>query len=453
MTLAAGRRASLVLVLLATVGLGAGLRLAHLDEMEYKRDERWTYSHTVLAATTGAIPARGMPSGIAVPNAALSLLVFVGLSGGSAPDTPVALTTRVVWLNVAALLLLVAFSETGVEAHERAAWRWSAALMAVSPFAVLLERKLWAQSTLPIVSLLFLAGWFRRDRWWGSSLWGFVSAVIGQIHMSGLFYAAAFGLWTATTRSTTDPQPVSWRWWTSGFMVGSFGLLQWALELVRGGLQQVAAPVSDTVLPIAPLHAVPASGIMNWHLLSLWPSFWWNWLCDASGFGLNYSLGDHYLAFLATPSVGGHDTWLMAITAATSLVIALTAALPSVHELLRTARTWGAPRNAVPIGNTPAALVVAGGVFGVMLTATFHTIHRHYLAVLVPLPWVWLSRSLLGRRRGQALLCCVWFAKLVLTLGVLHFIHVHHGAPSSDYGIAHRWQVLDPVYGDISTRR
>ncbi|MFN7985719.1 MAG: hypothetical protein U0Q11_28080, partial [Vicinamibacterales bacterium] len=245
MTLASGRRASLVLLLLATVGLGAGLRFTHLDEMEYKRDERWTYTHTVLAATTGSVPARGMPSGITVPNAALSLLVFVGLSGGSAPDTPVALATRVVCLNVIALLVLVVFAEVGVEAHERDAWRWSAALMTVSPFAVLLERKLWAQSTLPIFSLLFLVGWFRRERWWGACLWGFLSAVIGQLHISGLFYAAAFGIWTVTTRSTADSQPSSWRWWTAGFVAGSIGLLQWAVELVQGGLPGGAAPASD----------------------------------------------------------------------------------------------------------------------------------------------------------------------------------------------------------------
>lgn len=440
MTSARLRRVSIVLVLLSTVCLGAWLRLVHLDEMEYKRDEQWTFTHTVMASADGHWPTLGMPSGITVPNAALSLLVFVGLAQPSRPATPVGLTTRVAWLNVAALVLLVPFAEAGVTDDKREGWRWGAALTAVNPFAVLLQRKLWAQSTLPIFSMLFLVGWFRRDTRWGACLWGFLSALVGQIHMSGLFFAAAFGIWTAFAPPTPQrPARTRWRWWTTGFAVGAVGLVHWLVELGIGLTSSSHAP------PVAPApalatHASRAVGIMDWHLLSIWPSFWWNWLCDAAGFGLNYSLGVHYGEFLATPVIGGHSTWLMAIAALVSIAISICAAAPATLALAHTLRTVGPSRLLAAKSDTAGAETAAFGVFGTMLTGTFHTIHRHYLVVLYPLPWVWLARLCLRLRRGPSLLCCVWLAQLTLTLGVLHFIHTHEGAPGADYGIGYKWQ-------------
>jgi len=440
MTSARGRRAAPLLVLLAAVGLGAWLRLGRLDEMEYKRDEQWTFTHAVRIPADEPWPKLGMPSGITIPNAPLSLLVFVGLTQTSRPMTPVDLTARVVWLNVAALVLLVLFSETGVEADARDSWRWGAALVAVSPFAVLLERKLWAQSTLPLFSLLFLIGWFRRETRWGACMWGLLSAVLGQIHISGLFLAAAFGIWTMVAPQGGDPPaPIRWRWWAGGFAIGSIGLVQWFVQLAIGAAAWLRSPATASLSPVATL-ITTRIGLLNWHLLSFWPSFWWNWLCDAAGFGLNYSLGTHYAEFLAAPVVRGHSTWLMAIAAFVSMSISLAAAAPPTWALLHDLRATGLAVLTRNRSQTLGAEAATIGVFGLMLTATLHMIHRHYLVVLYPLPWIWLAGLLLRQRRGRALLCCVWLAQLVLTLGVLQFIHTHQGAPGADYGVGYRWQ-------------
>ena len=75
---------------------------------------------------------------------------------------------------------------------QREPWLWALSLSAVSPLAMLSQRKIWAQSMLPIFCALFLIGWLRRNRYSGACLWGFIGAILGQIHMSGFFFAAGF---------------------------------------------------------------------------------------------------------------------------------------------------------------------------------------------------------------------------------------------------------------------
>ena len=49
----------------------------------------------------------------------------------------------------------------------------------------------------PMFGLLVWLGWWRCDKRWGAILWGLAGACIGQIHMSGFYFAAGLALWTA----------------------------------------------------------------------------------------------------------------------------------------------------------------------------------------------------------------------------------------------------------------
>lgn len=433
---AASRRIAVSVVLLALVALAGALRFGRLDEMEYKGDERWMYERAVRIPSQEPWPLVGMRSSVALPNPALSVLIFVGLAKAARLSSPVDLAARVVALNVAALALVFAFAETMRTDEERAAWRWGGALVAVSPFAVLLQRKIWAQSVLPIFSILFLIGWWRRDRRWGAALWGVVGACLGQIHLSGFFIAAAFVLWEwFAGRYRADAPHTRWRWFVAGSAIGGIGIAVWVAELgvfLTRWIGAVAAAAPSGV-----------SGVLlaDVRILSFWPSFWVSWFEDATGLGLDYSLGPHYFAFLQSPIIGGHATWLALAASIASFTIATPIVAPWALALARDLRARRLAERLRACDETGFSVGAALGLFGLLLTATCVTVFRHYLIVAFPLPWIWLARLTLRRRRGRALLAGLWIAQLVISLSYLEYIHVHHGADGGDYGRAYRWQV------------
>jgi hypothetical protein len=282
--------------------------------------------------------------------------------------------------------------------------------------------------------MLFFTGWWYRERRWGAFLWGLLSAVIGQIHMSGFFLALAFVIWERREEHRrARPQAIRWRWATGGALVGGIGLAVWIVVLGTS----LVSWVRTAGVPAQGPRGIVAADV---HLLSLWPSFWFNWFSDATGFGLEYSLGDHYLDFLAGPMVAGHRSWIALLATAASLALALPVVIPWARSILQDLRARRLAERVRTCGETAFAEAAAIGVCGVMFTASLLTSHRHYLIVLYPLPWVWLARITLARRRGRARLAAMWTAQLVVSLSFLGYIHAHHGADGDDYGIGYRWQ-------------
>ena len=102
----------------------------------------------------------------------------------------------------------------------RDTWLWAVALASVNPLAVLFQRKIWAQSVLPIFCVLLIAAWMRRSTRWGAFCWGLLGALLGQVHMSGFFFAAALCAWTCagSRLRAVEGQAtgVRWAWWTAG---------------------------------------------------------------------------------------------------------------------------------------------------------------------------------------------------------------------------------------------
>ena len=159
----------------------------------------------------------------------------------------------------------------------------------MNPLAVVFHRKIWAQSLLPLLAMVFLLGWWYRKRHWaGAFVWGLAGALLGQIHMAGFFLAASVVAWTILFDS--ERRTVHWIAWAVGTVLGSLGLIPWLLEL--GASTGQGSPAFN---------------------LSAWFNFkWWNyWVSNNSGIVMEHFLGDHFWSFLGYPLIGRQPTYLV----------------------------------------------------------------------------------------------------------------------------------------------
>lgn len=411
--------------LFAVLLLGAGLRLVWPLDIEYKADEAWTFLHTQQARHSSSW--RGMPSSVSLPNPGMSLWVFQLLAWVAGAHDPPALARAVQVLDSAALFLLVALACWLLPRQEREAWRWAAALAAVNPLAVLFHRKIWPPSVLPVLTLTMLAGWWRRQHWWGAFLWGLVGICLGQIHMSGFFFAAGFAAWAFLW----DRGGVCWKGWLAGTTLGALPLLPWAREVL-------------THLGQRPVRHI------GWvHAFEL--KFWVRWITEPVGLGLDYSLDNEYGEFLGFPRLAGKPSNLIGLLHGLILIVALAILVRSLGSLWRR-RHQGLARWVGRGSPTAFTQNAALWGYGVLLTVSTLSIYRHYLIVAFPLPFVWLARLALAdparptdRRTGRAILLALCVLEFLLTAGFLSYIHTHPGGVAGDYGTPYRAQSTLPV--------
>ena len=174
--------------ILALVVIGSAMRWVWPGDMEWKADEQWMYWHARAAATTGVFPPVGMMSGGGVVNPGLALWIFA-LVARVAHD-PIAMVRFVEGLNIAAIWAFFLCYCLHFDPRARQPWLWGIGFGSVSCLPVVLSRKLWAQCLLPPFGFLVFLGHLHRGRRWGALLWGFASALLCQIHMSGFFFSA-----------------------------------------------------------------------------------------------------------------------------------------------------------------------------------------------------------------------------------------------------------------------
>ena len=412
---AALRRRPLMLVL-AAVLVGAALRLVWVRDMEWKLDERWIYEHSSQVQSWSDLSWMGMPSSVGVPNPGMSEWVFVGLTKLFAVQDPTGLARAVQICNIGALILLVGFACRLAPAAEREAWLWAAALVAVNPLAVLWQRKIWPPSVLPLLMVLVLCGWQRRSRWGWAFLWGFVAVCMGQIHMSGFFLAAGFALWALLF----DRRGVAWTGWLAGSALAALPMVPWLAALA-------AAPGGPSVAHDHWVHALECK-------------FWIRWLQEPFGLGMDYTLQDDFGDFLTYPHVLGRPTYLVAGLHVVAAVAALALLGRAAWSLWAGRRELGRRFTGA---DSPGAFTQNAALwgYGLVLTASCCSLHRHYMAILFPLEFLWLARLALGRRdappsavrRGRVALAVLWAVQLLLSIQMLDYIHVRqriHG----DYG-------------------
>jgi hypothetical protein len=147
--------------------LGACLRLARLDLVEFKGDEVEALNLGIRLlenppwTATGELPRHGMPSSQGIANAPLFNWIMAG--AWALTGHPMGATALFGTANALALYPLWRWALTRVD-PERALLL--VATVAVSPFSVLLSRKLWAQDLLfpALVCLLWAIEYWQTGR-------------------------------------------------------------------------------------------------------------------------------------------------------------------------------------------------------------------------------------------------------------------------------------------------
>lgn len=397
--------------LAAVVAIGAGLRLAWVEDIEYKSDEAWTYAHARAAAHGESFDWVGMPSSAGPANPALSLWAFVPLSWFA--DEPTGLARGVGWLSIASIVLLIGFAVRCVPRPDREAWLWAAALLAVNPVAVLHHRKIWPPCMLPLFIVLFLIAWWYRDRRPAAFLWGALGALIGQIHVGAFFFTAGFVLWSWRCAE----RRLAWRTWLAGSLLGSLPMLPWLVHLATAPSQ-------------------PHLTTLKWARI-FECKFWIRWLTEPLGIGLDHSLGDDNLDFLCQPLVGGHATWLVAGLHLGGLIV-------GTIILVRAARSAGAVRWKLFSAGTPTELICNAALwgYGLLLTLSCLPMHRHYMVIIYPIELLWFAHLALRAsgteqrpRLARSLLATLVAVELLITASFLVYVH-HKQDIHGDYGVA-----------------
>jgi hypothetical protein len=398
------------------VALGGVLRLAWPLEIEYKADEKFMFEHA-RAGSDEAWPALGMPSGAGgVPNPGMSVWLFRVLVQVTGVRTPVGLSRGVQVLNCVALLALAAFAFRQPE-PDRRAWLWALALAALSPTAILVQRKIWAQSALPLLCVGLLFAWRWRRRFSGALLWSALALVAAQIHMSGFFFFAALTLWTLLFWRDS----MHWRGWAAGVALGGISALPWLRAML-----------------LAPL---PAGAHAPRWLHFFGPEFWRLWLTDGFGLGLEHNLGGDLAAFLRGPAIAGRETWLIA-AALLGLVVILALLLAQFAVVVwrkRLAALWGLSRESSHL------LSAAFFGYGVLLSLPALALYRHYLLITFPLPYLWLAAVALApaprlRAVNEKILLVALALNLFLNAQLFAFLRENGGAPHGDFGVSWRVQ-------------
>ena len=403
-----------VIGLAAAIVAGSIFRLIWLRDVEYKADEIWAFTQVQAFWHTHILPPVGVPSSAGLPHPGLNIWGFIAISALLPTIGPLELTRAVQIINIVAIIALAIFVQMAVDRSEREPWRWSVALLSVNPLSVLFSRKLWAQDLLPLFTLGFLAGWWYRRRRWGAFLWGLMGALLGQVHLTGFVFAAAFFLFVLVF----DRRTVRWVAWFGGSLVGLVPLLPWLLAIGKGGEPVKPVQFNDPLIPFG------------------------DWIDYALGLDLHQPLGDNFTAFLAFPRIYLYPSYLAGALMA-GIVAIFVMLVRRLGRRLAVERTQTAALLLGMRSSTSLALNAAFFGYCALLAAMSQPVYLHYMIVASPLPalWVaWMARAGTGPGAGSAanargLLAALVIAQASLTVLFLLYIHqtqIIHG----DYGTA-----------------
>ncbi len=360
----------------AIVFVALGLRVSRLDLMEFKGDEAQAIELTLPIFERGEWPEVGLVSSVQVHNPPLFLylvalpmtltfnpMVVTGLLVGGLGTLAVLLCWAVVRPRFGALVAL-----TG------------AAMMAVSPWVVLYNRKVWAQDVLPIFTVLTLHVLFalgeRRKTWLVAALPVLLCAM-WQTHFSVVALGPVVLL--VLLLSARD---LAWGKLALGTVVGL--LMLWPYlhyqrthdwEDLRGFRNLAAGkrPDGSARPPKAPLSGSVVTD--TFHI--------------TGGARFDYALGPSTEAYEqsrgpAANALRSTSTWLAWLSFAGGLGVALWRALRGAR------RVAGWPLVSLPAGGQ-AALVVAvwvPGVWAIWALAHLELTFPHYHIIAYPVPFV-----------------------------------------------------------------
>ena len=223
------KRLPLILIIITA----ALLRLGWPGLTEFKADEARLYSLALSMAEFKPVALRGIGSSIGLPNFPLSVWLF------SLPlfvwKHPYSATLFVAALNT--LVVYICYRLT------RRHWGETAALVAalffaVSPWAVIYSRKIWAQDLLPLFVLAYIGAAlaaFVDKRRWALAAHLVALACVVQIHLSGLAFIPLTALWLIYFR-----RDVRWREMAVGVAAAALTAIPFGIYLL-GNMGNAAA--------------------------------------------------------------------------------------------------------------------------------------------------------------------------------------------------------------------
>jgi 4-amino-4-deoxy-L-arabinose transferase-like glycosyltransferase len=133
------------LLLVAILAIGAWLRFSHLDLLEFQGDEAFAANLALKCVREGALPSAGLMSSVGVTNPPLFIYLLIPMFAISA--NPVFASCCIAALGLGAVVVCWWI---GRKYHGRLAGLTAAAFFAVSPWAVIYSRKIWAQDFVPV---------------------------------------------------------------------------------------------------------------------------------------------------------------------------------------------------------------------------------------------------------------------------------------------------------------
>ena len=202
------------LALLGIVLVGAWLRFAHLDLVEFKGDEAVAAHLALQFVKGGVLPTAGLMSSVGVTNPPLFIYLLIPMFF---------ITTNVIAVSamIAGLGLAAVVMTWWVGRKYYGAWAGlvAAAMFATGPWAVIYSRKIWAQDFVPVLVTplvwalhALVLGKKPKAIFWVVLL---PLAVI-QIHFSGLALTAMVVVLLAVLRPKLD-----WRWAVAGLVAAT----------------------------------------------------------------------------------------------------------------------------------------------------------------------------------------------------------------------------------------
>ncbi len=403
------KREGSVWFLCLVIATGLFLRLVWVEDMEWKRDEQYMYEKAHEVVNTGRLPAVGMMSGGDIVNPGLSLGVFSAIALFT--HSPISMCRVVQVINILGILLFLAFALVKIGPEEREVWLWGIALASVNPLAVVFSRKIWAQDLLPFFAFWVILGNACRRKGWGAFLWGFAGAVIGQVHMSGFFFAAGLLVFTLS-HDCYHKIRFQWKPWLVGALAGGVGIVPWAIYIAQH--------------PQSPEQSIS-------HVFH--PYFYPFWLLDAHGLDIAYSMRGETWEFIKEPFIAGVPTYLIALLhlflagVVLCSLVRIAKRLKSGVRRLREKTALSGLFADVSAARFYLLSVLLG--LGVFMTLSGVKVRLHYLICAFPFSYIFLVRMYYPRK---TLLQGVIVAQLIITVSFLTYVHRHGGVLSGDYG-------------------
>ncbi len=434
----AGRRSFPLAWSIFAFALVAGglLRLLWIGDMEWKKDEQFSYRVSRDAGPIRSWPALGMQTSLGddFKNPGLSVWIFIVI--GRFVATPTAMARVVAVFNILALLGFAMAVCTLLPDREREPWIWGLAIQAVNPLAIRVSRKIWPPSVLPCFLLWLWVGHLKRHTRWGALCWGLAGALIGQVHLGGWYVASGLLIGTILV-DFRGSRPVStrWGWWLLGSLLGALPALNWAVALRGSQLQGL-------------LHGEGLDRFIRVYLPVRIATIVIYFVSTALGIESELSLGLRLDApsFLMGPIINRGATFLVyGLHWAIFSVAAVVAVIRVVGRLVVPAcrRLVGKPVADESERSRPRTLFYLGSTLlipGLLYILTIQDYFYHYfyitslfacvLMASVALPWRWL---LIGLVVAQA----------AISLAFLNYIHVHGGTPRGEYGAAYSRQLRE----------